>query len=89
MPFINLQAREATAIILGFLGYRHHVLPLLQTLSHKSRAFIWKANGLPGFVEQFNVINALREAKQSGKLDWILKWQMINFNDLEKILNKC
>ena len=63
LPFVNLQAREATAIILGFLGYRHHVLPLLQVLSHKSRALIWKANGLPGFVEQFNVINAVREAK--------------------------
>ena len=89
LPFKDLPAREPTAKIMGFIGYRHTVLPLLQTLSHKSRAFIFKANGLPGFVEQFNPINSLRLARANGEIDWILKWQFIRLTDLEQQLNKC
>ena len=47
---LNLQARPAIGLVLGFLGYRHQVIPLLQKLCHATRAYIINANGLPGFV---------------------------------------
>ena len=46
----DLDSRLPIGIILGFLGYRHEVMPFLQRASHKTRAFIINANGLPGFI---------------------------------------
>ena len=46
----GLHARPPIGIILGFCGYSHHVMPLIQTLSHTTRAYIINADGLPGFI---------------------------------------
>ena len=40
LPFGNQLSRQAQALILGYTGYRHEVIPKLQKISHKSRAFI-------------------------------------------------
>ena len=42
----GLQSRLAIGIILGYVGLRHEVLPLMQVLSHSTRAYIWNADGL-------------------------------------------
>ena len=52
---LGIQARPPIGIILGFTGYRHLVLPLLQKLSHGTRAFIVNADGLSGFVLPLNI----------------------------------
>ena len=36
----DLKARLPIGIILGLTGYRHESLPLMQTLSHSTRAFV-------------------------------------------------
>ena len=47
---LGIQARPPIGIILGFVGYSYQVIPLMQVLSHGTRAFIANAKGLPGFV---------------------------------------
>ena len=56
----GLEARPPIGIILGFVGYRNQVLPLMQGLSHGTRAFIVNAGGLPGFLSPFDVIKHLK-----------------------------
>ena len=56
----RLEARPPIGIILGFIGYRNKVLPLMQGLSHGTRAFIVNADGLPGFVSSFDCIKHLK-----------------------------
>ena len=56
----GLQARLPIGIILGFTGYSHQVIPLMQVLSHGTRAFIINANGLPGFVLTFDIRRFLK-----------------------------
>ena len=46
----GLGARPPIGVILGFVAYRHEVMPLMQTLSHSTRAYIINADGLPGFL---------------------------------------
>ena len=57
---LGLQARPTIGIVLGFAGYRHQVIPLLQCLSHGTRAFTANADGLPGFVLPFDAIKHLK-----------------------------
>ena len=65
---IGLRSRVAIAIVLGFTGYQHEVLPLMYNLSHKTRAFIVNANGLPAFVSSLtiSIIELLQEADKNG-----------------------
>ena len=46
----GINARPPIGLILGFSGYSHEVMPLMQTLSHTTRAFTCNADGLPNFV---------------------------------------
>ena len=46
----GIEARLPIGIILGFYGFRHQVMKLMQCLSHGTRAYIVNADGLPGFV---------------------------------------
>ena len=60
--------------MLGFIGYRDEVTPLMQTLSHATRAFIVNANGLPGFLVSFDIMKYLKEEDKAGKLENAKKW---------------
>ena len=46
----RLGARLPTALILGFFGFRHEVMRIMQLLSHGTRAYIVNASGLPAFL---------------------------------------
>ena len=50
------------------------LLHLLQILSKNSRAYIYKSDGLPGFVKKFDVLELLREREKSGTLDKITEY---------------
>ena len=42
----NLEAKEPIDLILGYMGNLHEVIPLMQTISHNTRAYISNSNGL-------------------------------------------
>ena len=58
----GLGARLPIALIIGFMGYRHEVIPLMQTISHSTRAYIINENGLRGFVSDPDIIKVLKKA---------------------------
>ena len=76
----GLEARLPIGLILGFYGFRHQVMKLMQCLSHGTRAYIVNADGLPGFVLEFNLIPFLRKADVAGQLEHARKYQVINLN---------
>ena len=55
LPFKGLQSRLVTATVLQYTGYKEDVLPMMQKLSESSRAFIYNASGLKGFLIAANV----------------------------------
>ena len=100
---LGLKARLPIAVIFTYVGYRHEVVPLLQVLSHQTRAYIWNADGLKGFVEVFlwnknclekRFINAsqimpiLRLAEKQGRFDKVTQHQEVSLDDVEKVLSK-
>ena len=50
LPFEQLQSRCVLGTMLGYVNVMQGVVFILQRLSHKTRAYIWNANGLPGFL---------------------------------------
>ena len=58
-----MHARPTIGIIFGFVGHSHEVIPLMQTLSHGTRAYITNADGLHGFVMTFDISKHLKEAE--------------------------
>ena len=65
----GISARLPIAMILGFTDFQHKVIPILQTLSHGTRAYIVNANGLPGFVLEFDIVRYLKKANETGQLE--------------------
>ena len=61
---LGLNSRLAIGIVLGFLGCRHEALPIMQKLSHGTRAYIINEDGLQGFIEKSEILGTL--AKVSG-----------------------
>ena len=57
---LGLSSRLSIAVMLSYLGCRHEIVPLLQRLSHGTRAFIWNADGLKAFIPDTNVFPILR-----------------------------
>ena len=70
MPFEEkgITARASCAIILAFYGYSSDVVALLQELSHKTRAYIWNAQGLPGFLIKADLLHILTQLDKRGDL---------------------
>ena len=57
-------------------------MPMMQTLSHSTRAYIHNANGLPGFVFAMDIIKMLKDADIKGELEQAKKWQIVDLNSL-------
>ena len=64
----GITARASTAIILAYYGYSFDVLALMQELSHKTRAYIWNAEGLPGFLVKADLLHVLSCLDKRGDL---------------------
>ena len=82
----GFKSRPTIALSLGFLGYRHEVLPLLQTISHATRAYIYHENGLPGFIFRFDIIKILKSADEKGQLKDAREWQEFDLDLLREEL---
>ena len=87
LPFNPLNARPVIANFLTFLGYRHEVIPLLQVLSHKTRAYTINANGLEGFLIATPVTLAIDHLIANDNIRYeITRFQLIDLNSLNKQL---
>ena len=83
MSLPGIPARGPTAIILSFLSYKHDAIPILQHLSHGSRAYIHNAGGLKGFLIEFNLIDFLKNSEKVSN-----KWQNVDFRVLRQLLDQ-
>ena len=63
---LGLRSRLAIVNVLAFSGCQQHVMPLMQTLSHDTRAYIFNADGLPNFFTKFDIMKHLEEAEKAG-----------------------
>ena len=52
-------------------------------VSHTTRAFIYNADALKGFLIKFDIISILRKADADGKLESIKKYQVFDFDAIE------
>ena len=70
-----MQSRSAMAITFAFYGFQESSVAMLQKINHSTRAYIWNANGLPGFLkrESEEVFRVLDEAEEAGLLQEITK----------------
>ena len=59
------------------------MIPLLQTLSHSTRAYIVNSDGLPGFLIRFDISEHLKAADEDGQLEHARKRQVIDLNKIE------
>ena len=62
----GIEARPPIGMILGFYGFSYQVMRLMQCLSHGTRAYIINADGLPGFVYKFDIVQHLKQADEAG-----------------------
>ena len=81
---LGLGSKPAIGTFLSFVGYRHVAIELLQTLSHSTRAYLIKEDGLRGFVQRMDFVKILKDAEKNGKLEEVKKLQVIDFNEIEK-----
>ena len=84
----GLRARLPIAIIIGFIGYRHDVMPMMQKLSHGTRAYICNAKGLPGFVDELHIVEILKLAEEKGQLEHAKNWQVLEIDNIVKQLER-
>ena len=78
----GLQARPPIAHILAYFGYSYEVMHLMQTLSHATRAFFVNADGLQGFLVQFDLITFLEDAEDKGQLEKAKEWQVLQLETI-------
>ena len=83
---LGLKARLPIGIISKFVGHRHKVMTLMQTLSHTTRAYITNAEGLPGFLVPIDIIKLLNDADKVGQLEHVKKWRVIDMSLIQPML---
>ena len=67
LPF-SLKSRNGIAITFSYFGDKHEVGQVLQSASHKTRAYFKNANLLQGFLVAGRVIKILKIAQANGEL---------------------
>ena len=80
MPFGSIYAREPIARVFGYVGFIDEVIPILQVMSHKTRAFICNpsANFLQGFLYKKEIIKILKRADACKQLEVVKRWQIFD-----------
>ena len=71
-----------------YIGFNYEVMQLLQVLSHTTRAFVYNADALKGFMIKVDFVEILRQAHRKGKLEEIGKHQILDFDALETGISK-
>ena len=70
--------------MLSFVGTKFDVYPLLQTLSHTARAYIFNEKGLKGFLEKGSFTSFVLSHDRSNTLDTVSGNVKV---DVEKLLH--
>ena len=83
MPFGELTSRNAIAIVLSFAEDREKTYELLQTISHSTRAYLYNAKGLKGFL-----VNGIPELIRKAP-EVVHEWQIVNVEELVKRVQAC
>ena len=78
----GLEARLPIGVILGFSGFTHEALPLMQNMSNATRAYIYNADLLPGFIQKFEIIKLIKVADRGGQLQNVKEWLNIDIDKL-------
>ena len=87
MPFGTLKSRYALGLIFSLAGFKEEMFLILQNTSHKTRAYLWNANGLRGFlVEDCSVLRIISEVLSKDRLDEKVKWPRIDFIEVRKLI---
>ena len=87
LPLRGIKSRIATALVLGYLGYREKVIVLMQHISHRTRAYIQNTNFLHGFLVRGGAIVSILElANDSGELEVLTRWHVVDLEDVERSL---
>ena len=63
-------------------------MPILQKLSHGTRAYIFNSNGLPGIFLEMQVMNVLKDADENGFLETARKSQEFDIEIVVEDLGK-
>ena len=79
----GFQSRLSIGEVLSFVGYRHEVLPILQKLSHGTRAYVWNADGLKGFVQRIDICVILNRVAKTKEYQEMTKFQVFDLAVLE------
>lgn len=79
----GLGSRLPIGVILGFVGFRHDVSPLMQTISHSTRAYIWNADGMRGFLCKAEIIKMLADFDKNGELENVKKLQVLDLDTID------
>ena len=53
-------------------------------LSHATRAYIWNADGLKGFVKTLDIIAVLSEADKYLEPESVLRWLEFDLEEIQK-----
>ena len=53
LPFDKLPSRLGTALILAYLDCKEHVIYIMLSLNHRTRAYINNEGGLRGFLVEY------------------------------------
>ena len=87
LPLRGIKSRIATALVLGYLGYREKVIVLMQHISHRTRAYIQNTNFLHGFLVRGGAIVSILElANDSGELEAVTRWHVVDLEDVKRSL---
>lgn len=55
-------------------------------MSHTTRAYIINANGLPGFVTSFEIVEFLKVENKAGRLEHAKRYQVVDLAELQQEL---
>ena len=86
----GLGARPPIGYILSFFGFHHEVIHMMQSTSHSTRAFIWNADGLPGFLVKMDLQEAIDTLMKNQYLsDDLLRWQTMPQDMKQLFTGEC
>ena len=68
LPIQGLQSRYAHALVFSYYGYNYQVCGLMQKLSHTTRAYIVRTDGLKSFLKKDKIKSLIWSAKSDGAI---------------------
>ena len=87
-PFEGLQSRLPVVTVFAYMGFNYEVMPILQQLSHKTRAYAFNANGFKGFLMRLDPITFFRRSEVKCLLNEVTQYQVVDLPTLKIELDK-